>query len=82
MINVGQVRNQVVDYLAVHGYSPRDADGSDFAKPGSTTRFKVGTSRGEVAITVWERTKQIDVVRIVSDSSLRVALRYLNKVAQ
>lgn len=82
MINVGQVRNQVVDYLIMHGFNPRDADGSDFARPGTRTRFKVGTSRGEVAITVWKGNKQTDVVRVISPASLTIALNYLNKATQ
>lgn len=74
MIDVVVVRQQVVAHLAQRGWHPRDADGSDFAGPGSDLRFKVGTSRGEVAVTTWQDGSAMGAMRVISPESLDLTL--------
>lgn len=68
MIDVAKVNRWVQEFLRQKGYRSGDADGTDFRKGGANAvRFKTGTSRGEVAITVWKGPNQIDVVRILNE---------------
>lgn len=69
MINVPNVRRRIVSELAEWGWIPRDADGTDFAHPDNRNglRFKIGTSYGEVAVTVWMGSQQMLAVRTIRD---------------
>lgn len=82
MIDVVATRNTVADTLESMGFSNHDADISDFSRPNSDVRFKVGTTRGEVSITVWREKRQTYALRIISDGSLDLALEYLKEVAK
>lgn len=65
---VRQVRANLKD----HGFTPRDADGSDFqfgTDPG--LRFKVTCVYGEVTISVWKHARQIkQPIRILSEAQI------------
>lgn len=53
-MDVAKMRADVVSFIAAKGFVPRDADGTDFEHKDASfparLRFKVGTSRGEVAV--------------------------------
>jgi len=62
---------EINDYLATHGFEPRDADGNDFQYGVDTDlRFKTGTVYGEVAIQVVIHGKTQEVIRILSDAQV------------
>lgn len=72
MIDVEAGVKKINQHIMDQGMVARDADGSDFAFPDDTSlRFKTGTSRGEVAITVWVNDRQRkEVIRVLSDAQL------------
>lgn len=71
-LDIEAARGKIVANLADHGFLPRDADGADFQfGDDMTLRFKVGTSRGEVAITVWKYDRQAkDVIRVYTEAQI------------
>lgn len=79
-IDVAAVRTEMVRYLADIGFTERDADGSDFQfgdDPG--LRFKIGTSYGEVAVSVYNPTRG-QVLRITQDHHVDRAKTTLARV--
>jgi hypothetical protein len=71
MIDVELGARRIVNNLREHDFRNRDADPTDFQfgmDPG--LRFKVGTVRGEVTITVWKWAKQVEVIRVLSDAQV------------
>lgn len=74
MIDAEQVYREVRGWLGGHGFAPRDADPTDLQRGNdSSLRFKVGTSRGEVAIQVLVDNKLRRVLRLISGTSIEAA---------
>ena len=71
-LDIVKVRERIVKNLADHGFVPRDADDADFQfGTDMSLRFKVGTVRGEVAITVWVNDRQRkDVIRVLTEAQV------------
>lgn len=65
-------------------FRPRDADGSDFqygTDPG--LRFKTGTVRGEVTVSVWRYERRIqDPIRIFTDKQAVEAKHEIDRLAE
>lgn len=72
MIDVEEGVKKIRQALKDHGFTPRDADGSDFqfgSDPG--LRFKVNCVYGEVTVTVWKYARQAkEPIRILSDAQV------------
>lgn len=69
--NVYDAYKRVAAELAQLGFTPRDADGSDYQRgDDQSLRFKVGTSTGEVAVQIFRGKHPAGVMRAISESSL------------
>ncbi len=69
-LDEAKVLKAVHGILARHGIVARDADHADFGHPTIThTRFKTGTSYGEVTITVWKGNRQVQAIRILNENA-------------
>jgi hypothetical protein len=81
MIDAEQAVKQVWAELARLGFTPRDADGSDYQRgDDNSLRFKVGTSYGEVAIQVFRGKNPGGVLRIISEETLEYTLATLGNM--
>lgn len=82
MIDASEMVKKVWVELALLGFTPRDADGSDYQRgDDNSLRFKVGTSYGEVAVQVFRGKDPAGVLRIISDTSLDDSLEVMRQMA-
>lgn len=64
--------------LAAHGFTPRDADPTDFQNGAdSTLRFKVGTKYGEVTVQIIREDRPVEPIRATNSEGL---VRVINRV--
>lgn len=57
--------------LKEHNFTERDADGSDFQfGTDPSLRFKVGTVKGEVTLTVWKHARCVETIRVLTDEQV------------
>lgn len=72
MIDVEAGAKSIVQHLKGHDFRNAGADPTDFqygSDPG--LRFKVGTVRGEVTVSVWRHSRQIkQPIRCMSDAQV------------
>lgn len=77
-IDVANVLRSVQNHLRRHGFAPRDADPTDFARRNDgRLRFKTGTSYGEVTVVPWfdkQRGRDREVIRIIMPHQVAGAL--------
>lgn len=80
MIDVQATVAEVRAYLQARDFRPRDADITDYQSGrDASLRFKTGTSRGEVTVTVWRYARQIEVMRIISPTTMAEALTAIDQ---
>lgn len=65
-LNVETTRNDLVVLMHTFGFHPADADPTDFRHPDNMYRFKIGTSRGEVAVIAFLGQMQHKALRVIS----------------
>lgn len=76
--NVTEAVGEIRWALAAHGFTPRDADPTDFQNGAdSTLRFKVGTRYGEVTIQIVREGRPVEPVRAINTEGL---VRVINRV--
>ena len=64
--------------LAAHGFTPRDADPTDFQNGAdSALRFKVGTKYGEVTVQIVREDRPVEPIRATNSGAL---VRVINRV--
>ena len=64
--------------LVAHGFTPRDADPTDFQNgDDSTLRFKVGTQYGEVTLQIVREDRPVEPIRATNSGGL---VRVINRV--
>lgn len=67
VLDVEYVVSEINRYLEGHNFKPRDADPTDHQYGDDRSlRFKTGTSRGEVAVTILEDGKPNQIIRILN----------------
>lgn len=69
-LDVAEARKKVVSLLHSLGYTERDADMTDFARPDTRLRFKVGTAYTEISATVWLDSAQVSVIRVTDTAAM------------
>lgn len=76
--NVTKAVAEIRYTLNAHGFTPRDADATDFQSGGdSALRFKVGTKYGEVTVQVVREGRPVEPVRATNSEGL---VRLINRV--
>lgn len=85
-LDVEIVVRKLNEFLEFKGFKRRDSDGSDFARPDDRDglRFKTGTSRGEVTVTVWVGSKPIKdrTIRVMRLEQTTPAQSEIKKIAR